>query len=364
MLVNSRQALGTQPSPFMPKTAVRARPSVANAYPLLLMEIVAERGFEPADALAAVGLSPKALQRSGACISPTQYTLLTLHAAKITGDPGIGCELGLRMRHSTHGFVGYAAMTAGTLREAIMLSLRFARLRQRNIGMSFWVDAAAQQGVIELRELVPIGPVRHFFLEGMLVGLARGMSNLVGMPQQAMELWFETPQPAHYARYRSRLPPVRFAQPRTQLRFPAAYLDQPTTQADPPASTQAAEQCERELALLGEADGDEDLAARVCAELARRIDAPPSLHEVASRLCMSGRTLTRKLQGCGTRFQALADETRQRHAQQMLGRDELDLQSIAAALGFADPANFTRAFKRWTGCSPSLYRESLRALRR
>lgn len=346
----------------MRQTADTRRPSVSTAYPLLLMEIVAERGCAPEAVLKAAGLSARALQQPGAWISPAQYTLLTLHAAKLTGDPGIGIELGLRMRHSTHGFLGYAAMTAGTLRESIELSLRYSRLRQRNLGMRFFVDAARRQGVVELRELQPIGPVRHFFLEGMLVGLARGLLNLSGMPMHELELCFDTPQPAHFARYRKRLPPVRFAQAATQLRFPAHYLGQPTTQSDPPASRQAVEQCERELALLGPADREADLAARVCAELARRAGTPPVLDEVAAQLCMSGRTLTRKLQARGLRFQALVDEVRQRRALQLLVRDDLDIQAVATALGFADPANFTRAFKRWTGCSPSLYRASMRSL--
>ncbi len=46
-----------------------------------------------------------------------------------TGEPGLGCCMGMQMRLASHGFLGSAAMTSGTVREALALAERFAATR-------------------------------------------------------------------------------------------------------------------------------------------------------------------------------------------------------------------------------------------
>jgi AraC-like DNA-binding protein len=255
--------------------------------------------------------------------------------------------------------LGYALLTSATLREAIEIGIRYASIRQRSIGVRFAEDCG--EALIELRELHPIGPARHFFFEGMLVGLARGLAPLLGMHNLPMALCFDHPQPTHFERYSARLPPTRFSQGAAQVRFPGHCLDLPPVMSDRPTSQHAAEQCERELAALGPSEGSEDLVARVCGALSQNLERLPSLDSVAEGLCISGRTLKRKLQAQGTSFQSLVDEVRQRQALALLGHDGLTVQDIATTLGYLDPANFTRAFRRWSGCTPSDYRVSLQA---
>ncbi len=64
---------------------------------------------------------------------------------------------------------------------------------------------------------------------------------------------------------------------------------------------------------------------------------------------MSPRTLKRQLAATGTTFQAVLDELRRDRALMLLDRAELTLDEVADRLGYSDTANFTRAFKRWTG---------------
>ena len=71
---------------------------------------------------------------------------------------------------------------------------------------------------------------------------------------------------------------------------------------------------------------------------------------------MSSRTLTRRLQQTGLGFQQLLDEARKRDAIKLLQNTSLTVEQIALRLGYTDPANFSRAFKKWTGEPPSQYR--------
>ena len=106
----------------------------------------------------------------------------------------------------------------------------------------------------------------------------------------------------------------------------------------------------------------DDLLVRVRAQLAPGPEGYADLERVAARLFMSGRTLKRKLQERGTTFRALLDEARFRQAQQLLGDPELEIAQVAAALGYRDPACFTRAFRRWSGRTPSQARADRKAV--
>jgi AraC-like DNA-binding protein len=85
----------------------------------------------------------------------------------------------------------------------------------------------------------------------------------------------------------------------------------------------------------------------------------PKREAVAQALHVSQRTLQRRLQDEGTSFQRLLDDTRRELAEQYLAQPNLTLLEAAYLLGFADPSNFFRAFRRWFGLTPGEYRARL-----
>lgn len=80
---------------------------------------------------------------------------------------------------------------------------------------------------------------------------------------------------------------------------------------------------------------------------------------VASQLNLSSRTLRRKLTTEGYRFQQIKDELRRDLAIHLLSGRPLSIAEIGHRVGFDEPAAFTRAFKTWTGVSPSKYRSGI-----
>jgi AraC-like DNA-binding protein len=133
------------------------------------------------------------------------------------------------------------------------------------------------------------------------------------------------------------------SRPRLRNSLPASYPKQDVEISDP---------------------GPDNLLERVRAQLAPGPDGYADLERVAGRLFMSGRTLKRKLQDRGTTFRALLDDARFRQAQHLLENPDLDIQQVAAALGYRDPACFTRAFRRWSGRTPSQARAARKAVER
>ena len=85
----------------------------------------------------------------------------------------------------------------------------------------------------------------------------------------------------------------------------------------------------------------------------------PSLDITAERLGFSKRTLQREFSRNGLDWSRLVDQVRLQVATEYLASADGDLIEISQALGYSDPANFGRAFRRWTGLTPGTYRRLL-----
>ena len=81
-----------------------------------------------------------------------------------------------------------------------------------------------------------------------------------------------------------------------------------------------------------------------------------SVEKVAGVLGMSRVTLYRRLDGEATTFTKLLEASRRRMAERMLAQRTAAIAEIATALGYTTPANFTRAFRAWTGTTPAQWR--------
>ena len=85
----------------------------------------------------------------------------------------------------------------------------------------------------------------------------------------------------------------------------------------------------------------------------------PAIQQAAQKLNIPVRTLQRRLHDAGLTYSELVDEVRCDAACRLLMAESLGMAEIATALGFSDPSNFSRAFQRWKGMSPSEFRAGL-----
>lgn len=99
----------------------------------------------------------------------------------------------------------------------------------------------------------------------------------------------------------------------------------------------------------------EALASQVRTELEAQ-GGYPSLQQMAGKLCVSARTLKRHLRGAGASYREVLDSVRMRRAAELLRLPGLSMEAIAERLGYSSSANFSRAFRRWAGITPGLYR--------
>lgn len=333
-------------------------PPVPVSYPRLLLSIVQRRGIQPAALLSAAGIAPQALERPDGQVFASEYAALVAQALTLSADPCLGCEMGLNMPPTMHGFLGYALLSAGTLGEALDLGVKYAPLASRFVDVR--AEHSAAGVVLTFEALLPLGFAHQFGVESTMTGWLHTAEQLVGMTglgieaETSAELRFTWPRPAAFARYAQRLPKAIFKQAANQIVIDAATLHRPLALAHPLAARQAQARCDSELAELLASDGY--FAARVAESLSLSVAGYPGMEEIAARLRMSSRTLMRKLDKLGVSFRLLMDERRRLDAQALLADPTLAIDTIAVRLGYANPANFTRAFRRWTGMTPSGFR--------
>ena len=77
---------------------------------------------------------------------------------------------------------------------------------------------------------------------------------------------------------------------------------------------------------------------------------------VAEKMATSVRTLQRRLRRAGLTYSNIVQRARCAAAERMLKDGEVGIGDVARALGYSDPAHFTRAFQRWTGSTPRNFR--------
>lgn len=311
------------------------------------------RGLSLRDCLAGTGLRPDDLNDPVMTVSIDQEFGVIRNLLKLLGDvPGLGLEIGEHYHFTTLGSVGFALASCASMYQAFEVALRYFDLTFAITTFRLEEDERHCRIIISDEQVPP--DLHRFALEravGVLHMLAR---SLFGRQEIGGELQFSFPRPAEVRIYEDilRVAP-RFDAQRTVIVLDAAVMKQPLPHANAMALHLAEEQCRR---LLADRRARSGLAERVCDRLARRGGCAPDMKSMATELCMSVRTLRRRLQEEGTSYFALCDEVRRTFAQELLALPHVSVEQIAERLGYAEPASFIHAFKRWTGKTPRTFR--------
>jgi AraC-like DNA-binding protein len=335
-----------------PRTT-RTEHVISATYAAGLLEVARRWDVAPTALLRGLDVSEAGLSEPSAQLPLPTYLVLLDRARALTGEPGLGVCLGLQMRLSVHGYVGLAAMMSGTLRQTLAFTERFAPTRTTALSLRLVVEDEMASLVFE--DHVALGGVRDVLLFALVVGLWQAGRAITGRELRGGAN-FAFDEPAYFSRFASQLPSsIRFSQPLTEIYFDASELDRPLPMADPAALRLMEEQCTRELEALRLGDGvvsrTRDLVFLANGDV-RTID------ESARALAMSSRTLKRRLAEHGETYSSIVEEGRKERALRLLRDESLSIEQVAARLGYADPANFTRAFKRWMKSTPKEWRAS------
>jgi AraC-like DNA-binding protein len=320
----------------------------------LLCDVAEGFGVPAADLLAILGLSREQLLEPDRMVPVTATRAATEHAFARAGERGLSYAYARALRVTLHGPVSLIALSSNNLLEVMQALERYFSLR----APAFHFSALVESDYVTVRVDYPgrNDPLRPYIMELILMGLVVMTGQILDRPQTGTEVHMQGPAPGYYAAVASHLPvPVRYGQAEYAIRVPRTLMEMPLRLADPNAAAMAREACERELKAR-KSTREDVLTARVRTVLAASSDQLPTLEEVADALHVSTRTLKRRLQEEGRNFRALVDHVLCERATQMLQEEGLSVSEVAFRLGYNDVSNFSRAFRRWTGQSPSDFR--------
>jgi AraC-like DNA-binding protein len=303
--------------------------------------------------LAPLGLREAELEKPFARISIVALRALVDRARRLSGEPGLGFYMGLEMRASNFGYVGFAAMCAASLGEALELTIQFLPILTDAFDLRLKLEGDLAS--LEFEPHVDFGSMEDVFMLGAVVGLWQVASACTGTELTGRtELTF--PEPSYYRSFAHLLLQARFGQPTTRLVFDPSILALAIVGADRAALRLAREHCQAALEALDCGGG---VLERVRRLVARSSEAP-SIAQAAAALAISPRTLERKLAAQGVSFSKLVADSRREAAFLLLKTSSLSSDAIAQRLGYSTAPNFIRAFRRWTGTTPLAYRRSSR----
>jgi AraC-like DNA-binding protein len=300
------------------------------------------------------GIALPALSDTGARCPTESVTRLWELAAARTGDAGIGLRLASTARPSKFEVVGYAMMSSPTLRAGLDRLVRYLRILS---------DAAeillADSGATCRLELILFGgrsavPAQRYEYDLLaLLGFCRWIA---GRDLRPVQVEFSHSVAGDAQRHREAFQcPVRFATPCNSLVFAADDLAQPLPAANP----MLVELHDRFAGEHIKRLEHDRTSVRARELIVRKLpDGEPRREEIAKALCISERTLQRRLLEEGSSFVQLLDDTRRELAERYLGQPSVSLAQATYLLGFSDQGNFTRACKRWLGVTPSQYRQN------
>lgn len=322
-----------------------------------LLRAADERGLASDGWLAGLGLDRQQLANPAIRVSSRQ-TAVVIERALPSLPACIGLDLGEHQNIGNFALLGLAMTTAPTLGDAIAIGLRYTPV----VGglMRFVESTADEPGTFALRaEMIVHAPaIRRFVCEEFFSSCLSLVSGLVGGGLRARRIEFAYPAPDYAARYAEVFDcPLAFDRPQHRLVLDAHWLATPLATYNPIASRQM-------LALLRAQmphDARGDVAAAVERLLRTQLAGTPRLASIATQLHVSERTLRRQLTAEGTSFRELLDQLRVDHAYALLRDPALSIFEVGVQVGYRDPREFRRAFRRLTGSSPRAARERLLA---
>jgi AraC-like DNA-binding protein len=274
---------------------------------------------------------------------------LMAEAARTLGITDIGIRSGEAAPIETLGTFGRLIRRSRTLGEAVEATIRHHPSYSSN-GRMWLVDRGDDVEFCQAfvsRWDADWAPASHYILTLMIqiVRLAAGPAwrpAEVSLQTQESRALRDHPLFAGAA--------VRFSQASTAVVFPKSLMTQSIRAADDPSPAD-------DLDGWSARGPRRDFAGALDQIVATLTwDACPSIADVADTVGITVRTLQRRLAAEGSSYEKLVDAWRFRTATRLLMSTDVNVLDVALECGYSDHAHFTRAFRRWSGCSPTEFR--------
>jgi AraC-like DNA-binding protein len=356
-------------TPSSAKGAGRQHPGRSNArldqprgYPILaglirlgvareIASVLRDQGIDPDAIISEAGLDPRLFDDGNNAVPIAAIGRLFSLCVARTSCSTLGLRVGQKASISALGLLGGLMQQSQTVGDALRSLVLHFHLHNRGAAPLLTVNgdvAVLSYGIYE-----PGIESADQIADAAIATALNLMRALCGPDWVPTEVLLPRDPPADPTPYRRLFgAPVRFDEEMAALVFPARWLDHRIAGADVVFHGVFAERI-AELEAIPEVDFRDDLRRLLRSRL---LTHDCSAERVADLFSMHRRTLNRRLSAEGTGFRAVVDEMRFEIARQMLAGTVMPFAQIAAALAFSEASAFTRAFRRWSGQTPTAWR--------
>jgi AraC-like DNA-binding protein len=332
-----------------PTTEVTTMGSVAG----LIATTLRAYGCDPEPLFVAAGLDPGRVTDPNARFPMLRMQKLWKLAVSATGEPCLGLVAARQFQPAMLHGLGLAWLVSDTLLDAFGRLVRYARLI--NSDLHFRLEE--HPDTIDLIAMLPEMLPSDFEYTAADLGIAaflRMCQITAGQPILPRHVTLQRPQPYCLVQFKEMFgTSIEYGTPENRLCFDRQLLTSHLASANPELARINDQVVTDYLARFDR----ESITMQVRSKIIHQLpDGIPRQEVIADTLHVSLRSLQRRLKEEDTSFKDLLEETRQQLAQQYLRDTRRSIGEITYLLGFSEPSNFTRAFKRWTGKSPAQYR--------
>jgi AraC-like DNA-binding protein len=329
-------------------------PSVAAGVIRGMMKVAVARGADPRALAAAAAIDPDDLEDQDKRLPLARYRELIEAGQRLTGDPALALHYGEAVNLSEVSVVGLIGYASETMMHAFLQLQRYSRLvvdvdtglardrfdvEPRDGGELWLVDHRANPN--EFPELTETAFAQ------MVCGCRQ-----FGVTSFTTGVRISYADPGYGAEYERILgAPVAFGCDENAMRLDTRWIGHPIALQPRYVFGILSDHAEALLESLKNTNTTRGRVESLLMPILHTGEA--GIESVARAMGMSRQTLFRRLRSEGTTFEKLLDELRHKLALHYLGGKKVSVNETAYLVGFSDPAAFSRAFKRWTGISPS-----------
>ncbi|MEA3003209.1 MAG: hypothetical protein QOH81_1997 [Sphingomonadales bacterium] len=332
-----------------------AEPSVAAGIVRGMMKVAVARGADAGALAREAGIDPADLEDQDRRVPLARYRALIKAGQILANDPALALHYGEAVDLSEVSIVGLIGHASATMIDAFVQLQRYHRLMADidvGPGERFeLVRRGADIWLVDNRRHPNAFPEHGETAFAQMVCGCR----LFGVDPFTRAVRFTHADPGYRDEYERILgAPVTFGCDENAMLLEQRFMQHPIARQPRYVFGILSGHAE---ALLKNLEASDTMRSRVESLLMPILHTGEArIEAVARRLGVSRQTLYRRLKAEGTSFERLVDALRHKLALHYLAGGKASVTEIAYLVGFSDPAAFSRAFKRWTGASPSAMR--------
>ena len=323
----------------------------------VFVRLVEMYGIDARALIREAGVDPAALRDPSARIPSTFWDTVGARVATLIPDPAFALRAARCWHPSNLGALGHAWLASSTLRTGLQRLERYSRILGEKAEIKITNTREGLRFVYDHRRRDPVlRAIGSDFAMSLVLDMCR-MN--YGASLRPMEVRLSRSKPTDIEPYRHFYGcPIHFEASEDSFLLSARVADEPLHTANRQLAGTFDTILTAQLAALNK----DSIPARCKSSVLEQLTSGEASEEnMARQLHMSRRTLQRKLAESNTTYQKLVDDTRRDLALRYMEDAGKSITDVTFLLGFSGQSAFTRAFRRWTGMSPTTYREQKQA---